>query len=237
MSEAAVDLDRPRWSPSAVDRARAFRDAGRHSARVRFLRRAMVGGAALLVAGVIGWSFFAPTGKLPDGVSISAATINGTRVTMELPKLNGVRRDGRPYEVRARSGVQDVRTPKIIELNEIDATIQTSDGASVRVLAPRGVFDSGADQMRLDAEAAGDGIRITSNAYDIVMRSADMDFKKGHVVSSDPVTVRMTSGFVSADSLEIQGNGSVVSFSGNVRSTIAPDRGVRLDGQGEGKTE
>jgi len=228
MSEAAVDLDRPRRSPSAADRARAFRDAGRHSTRVRLLRRAMVGGAALLVVGVIGWSLFAPTGELPEGVSISAATLNGTRVTMELPKL---------YEVRARSGVQDVRTPKIIELNAIDATIQTSDGASVRVLAPRGVFDSGADQMRLDAEAAGDGIRITSNAYDIVMRSADMDFKKGHVVSSDPVTVRMTSGFVSADSLEIQGNGSVVSFSGNVRSTIAPDRGVRLDGQDEGKAE
>jgi hypothetical protein len=48
--------------------------------------------------------------------------------------------------------------------------------------------------------------------------------------SADPVAVKMTNGVVSADTLDITGNGSVVSFVGNVRSVIAPDRTVQLDG-------
>ncbi len=68
---------------------------------------------------------------------------------MELPKLSGFRPDGRPYEVRAKSGVQDVRTPKVIELNEIEARIRTADDTNVNISAPRGVYDSAADTMAL----------------------------------------------------------------------------------------
>lgn len=228
MSQTAYDLDRPR-ERAVMDRARAFEEAGRHTSRVRLMRRAIIAGAALLVASVAGWSLFGPSGKLPAGVSITGASLNGTRVIMELPKLNGHRRDGRPYEVRARSGVQDVRTPKIIELNEIDATVQNAEGSPIRIMAPKGVFDSGADTMRLDGPAGGEPIRVRSATYDIVMRSADMDFKKGAVTSSEPVTVKMTNGVVSAESMDISGNGSVVSFAGNVRSTISPDRSVAPD--------
>lgn len=239
MTDTAVRFDRPRRGPALADRAQAFADAARHTRRVRRLRHGIVLGSIALVAGVIGWSLFAPSGKLPGGVTINQATLNGTRVMMDLPKLNGFRRDGRPYEVRARSGVQDIRTPKIIELNEIDATLQTSDGSSVRVVSPKGVFDSGTDRMRLDAESAADGIRITSTSgYDVVMRTADMDFKKGDVVSRDPVFLTLTNGSVTADGLEIQGHGTVVTFTGNVKSTIAPDSSVRVNrGRGEGKQE
>ena len=238
MSHTVAEMDRPRRAP-IMDRAQAFRDAAQHTVRVRRLRRAIILGSAGLVAAVAGWSLFAPSGTLPGGVTINQATLNGTRVMMDLPKLNGFRRDGRPYEVRARSGVQDIRTPKIIELNEIDATVQTADGSSVRVVSPKGVFDSGADRMRLDGSAIGDGIRITSTSgYDVVLRTADMDFKKGDVTSADPVVLTLTNGSVSADSLSIQGHGAVVSFTGNVKSTIAPDSSVRINGgRGEGKRE
>lgn len=229
MSQTAYDLDRQRRRP-LVDRAQAFQDAGRHSSRVRLLRLGIVAGAGLVVVGVVGWALFGPSGKLPAGVTIAGASLNGTRVIMEAPKLNGHRKDGRPFEVRARTGVQDVRTPKIIELNEIDATVQNTDGSPVRIMAPKGVFDSGADTMRLDGPVGGEPIRVTSASYNIVMRSADMDFKKGAVTSADPVTVKMTNGVVSADALDISGNGSVVSFTGNVRSVLSPDRTVQLDG-------
>ncbi|MFN3891197.1 MAG: lipopolysaccharide-assembly, LptC-related protein [Beijerinckiaceae bacterium] len=239
MTDTAVRLDRPRRGPPLANRAQAFRDAARHTRRVKFLRLAIVLGSIGLVGGVAGWSLFAPTGKLPGGVTINNATLDGTRVMMDLPKLNGFRRDGRPYEVRARTGVQDIRTPKIIELTEIDATLQTSDGASVRVLAPKGVFDSGTDHMRLDAASAEDGIRITSTSgYDAVMRTADMDFKKGGLVSRDPVVLTLTNGSVKADGLEIVGHGQVVTFTGNVKSIIAPDSSVRITrSRGEGNKE
>ena len=139
-------------------------------------------------------------------MTINQATLNGTRVMMDLPTLNGFRRDGRPYEVRARSGIQDIRTPKIIELIEIDATVQTAEGASIRVVAPAGVFDSGTDKLKLNAGAGVDRIRITSTeGYDALMRSAEMDFKRGDVHSKEPVEVTLKNGAVNADSLEILG--------------------------------
>jgi lipopolysaccharide export system protein LptC len=226
MPDSTVQMDRPRRG-AMVDRAQAFAEAGRHSGRVRWLRRIILLGAAGLALLVLAFSFFDPFGKLPQNLSISQATLSGTRVTMDLPKLSGYRRDGRPYEVRARSGVQDVRTPKIIELNELEAKLETADKTSVLVVAPMGVFDSGADKMRLTSQATSGGVRITSTSgYDIVLRSADIDFKKGAMTSSEPVTVKMTNGSVYADGLDIAENGAIVSFLGNVKSIIVPERGL-----------
>ncbi len=239
MTDTAVRLDRPRYGPPLADRAQAFRAAARHTRLVRFLRRAIIFGSIALVAGVAGGSWLFSGGKLPGGVTINQATLNGTRVMMDLPKLNGFRRDGRPYEVRARSGIQDIRTPKIIELIEIEATIQTAEGASVRIVAPAGVFDSGTDKMKLTTGTSVDRIRITSTeGYDALMRSAEMDFKKGEVTSKDPVEVTLKNGSVNADSLDIQGHGAQVTFTGNVKSTIAPDNSVRATRAAvEGKKE
>ncbi|MDB5572667.1 MAG: hypothetical protein JWM36_2010 [Hyphomicrobiales bacterium] len=229
MPDSTAPMERPRRGPPLVDRAQAFREAGRHSGRVRLLRRAILVGAACVALLVLAFSVFDPLRKLPQNLSIAQATLSGTRVTMDLPKLNGYRRDGRPYEVRARSGVQDARSPKIIELNELEAKLETADKTSVLVVAPAGVFDSGADQMRLTSQGTAGGVRITSTSgYDILLRSADIDFKKGAMSSADPVTVKMTNGSVAADALDISDNGAMVSFVGNVKSIIVPERGLAL---------
>lgn len=212
------DLNGPRGYEGT--RSRAFRAAGRHSTRVVFLRRAIltlsvVGIVALVVVG-----FFNPFGALPQNVSISSGNLNGTRVTMELPKLTGFRKDGRPYEVRATSGVQDVRQPNIIELNDLDAKIGMADQTTVRVASARGVYDSTREFMDFKTD-----VRIKSdNGYDIAMKSAQMDFKAGTVVSEEPVNVLMSNGTVAADRLHITENGRVITFEGNVRSVLLPEK-------------
>lgn len=231
MSERAYELDQRRRRP-LVDRAKAFRDAGRHSLRVRILRWGIVLCALAVVVGAAGYALLDRLGVRQADLTLARATLNGTRVTMDAPKLNGFRRDGRPYEVRARTGVQDVRSPKIIELNEVEANLQTADRTSVRVVAPEGVFDSGADKMRLQGGAGA--VRITSTSgYNIVMRSADMDFKTGALRSSEPVAVTMTNGTVQSDSLDVAGNGASVSFIGNVRSVIMPEAGIKSPEPGQ----
>jgi lipopolysaccharide export system protein LptC len=244
MTERAYELDQRHRGP-LVDRAKAFRDAGRHTLHVRILRWGIVLAALALALGGAGFVLIDRLGFRQVDLTLARATLNGSRVTMDAPKLNGFRRDGRPYEVRARSGVQDVRTPKIIELNEVEANLQTADRTSVRVLAPEGVFDSGADRMRLQggsvtggagAGAAGT-VRVTSTSgYNIVMLSAEMDFKTGALRSNDPVTVTMTNGTIEADSLNVTGNGATVSFIGNVRSVIMPEAGMKSPAPGQERT-
>jgi lipopolysaccharide export system protein LptC len=234
MTERAYEMDQRQRGP-LVDRAKAFRDAARHTLRVRILRWGIVLGALALALGAAAFALIDRLGGRQVDLTLARATLNGSRVTMDAPKLNGFRRDGRPYEVRARSGVQDVRSPKIIELNEVEANLQTADRTSVRVLAPEGVFDSGADRMRL--QGGSGAVRVTSTSgYNIVMRSADMDFKTGAMRSNDPVSVTMTNGTVEADSLDVTGNGASVSFIGNVRSVIMPEAGMKPPAPGQERT-
>jgi lipopolysaccharide export system protein LptC len=244
MTERAYEMDQRQRGP-LVDRAKAFRDAGRHTLRVRILRWGIVLGALALALGAAAFALIDRLGGRQVDLTLARATLNGSRVTMDAPKLNGFRRDGRPYEVRARSGVQDVRSPKIIELNEVEANLQTADRTSVRVLAPEGVFDSGADRMRLQSGSGTGGsgtggagaVRVTSTSgYNIVMRSAEMDFKTGAMRSNDPVSVTMTNGTVEADSLDVTGNGASVSFIGNVRSVIMPEAGMKPPAPGQERT-
>ena len=131
-----------------------------------------------------------------------------------MPKLSRYRADGKPYNVRAASGVQDIRKPNIVELNEIEARFETADQATVRLTSPTGVYDSSREFMQLRGD-----VRITSTkGFDVRMQSADMDFKAGTVVSNEPVTVVSSNGTVAADRVDILESGKQISFQGNVRS-------------------
>ncbi len=216
MSHTAADLGRPRRAAPVMDRAQAFRDAARHSVRVRRLRRGIVWARSGSWPRSPAGRCLRPAGFLPGGITINQATLNGTRVMMDLPKLNGFRRDGRPYEVRARSGVQDIRTPKIIELNEIDATIQTADGSSIRVLSPRACSQRRGPDA-LDGGSAGDGTASrerTATTCDADGRHGLQEGRRDKRRSGRPHTderLRVR------HSLSIQGHGAVVSFTGNVK--------------------
>ncbi|MDB5509608.1 MAG: hypothetical protein JWL93_2077 [Hyphomicrobiales bacterium] len=212
--------DRSHRGTFEATRSRAFRAAGRHSTRVTFLRRFILAASLFGIVALVGVGVFNPFGDIPHDVSISGANLDGTRVTMEQPRLNGFRKDGRPYEVRATSGVQDVRKPSIIELKDLDARIAMADQTTVTVASPFGIYDSTREFM--DFQGA---VRIRSDSgYDITLQSAQMDFKAGTVVSDKPVNLIMSNGTVLADRLDIVDNGRVITFAGNVRSTLVPGK-------------
>lgn len=210
-----------RQALSGRDRAAAFRAARVHSSRVRVLRIAIIAGCALAVVGLVGRAFYDPFASAPGDFSLASATLNGTRVTMERPKLSGFRQDGRPYDVRATSGVQDIRSPTIIELNQLEAKFETGSRALVRVEALRGVYDSSKDFLHMM-----DDIHIVSDSgFNIRMTMADADFKSGAIVSQEPVVVVMSGGRINANSLKVTGNGESILFDGDVRSVFQPSKG------------
>ena len=118
---------------AAGPRRDAFRAAGRHTARVRLLRRVVLAGALLGSAGVIAFAFFNPFRIAIPGVSIDGVGLSGSRVTMQHPKLTGFRSDGRPYDLVASSAVQDAKTPSQLELHDIDAHVTMADQSVVHI--------------------------------------------------------------------------------------------------------
>lgn len=214
-------------------RARAFAAAGRHSSRVRFIRRAIVVVAVLAVGGLFAATWLDPFRRLPEGVSLGSIGVAGSRVTMELPRLNGYRRDSKPYEVTARSAVQDLKKPNTIELSELDARIGMADHGVGHVIARTGFYDTQKETMELKND-----VRMkTESGYEVQLASATIDFKAGTMVSNEPVTALVRTSTIRSQSMRVSDGGRVLVFEGRVRTMILPEEeGAAAAAQMKGTT-
>ena len=193
-----------------------FKAAHRHSARVRLLRRAAIAGSLLAITLISAVALLNPFRQPPGDISVGRAAIDGTKITLDFPKISGVQADGRPFEVKARSGNQDTTAPDIIELLGIDSKIGAPDTSTTWVSAARGIYDSMHDKMTLEGD-----IRIkSSTGYDIWLKTARIDFTTGGLVSEEPVRVILDGGTIAAKQLDVSDNGHKVSFGGEVTSMI-----------------
>ncbi len=216
-----ADSDRERRSRSS----RAYVLAKRHSRFVRVLRIAIPVGAVLSFASFIVLPFINPFRNA--GVSVGAIKMDGTRVTMETPRLAGYRKDNKPYEVTALSAVQDVRVPNVIELYQMTARIVNADDTVINLTALNAIFDSQKEQLQLRND-----VKVkTQNGQEAFLKSADVDFKAGTVRSREAVTVRLPDMAVSADSLDIVDNGGTITFAGRV-SALIDDKDSKKDNAG-----
>ncbi len=214
----ALDFSRSPWR-------NAFKAAGRHTARVRVLRWAFAGVSVAAVASVVIVGVFDPFRRLPRNVSIGQVHVDGTRITVESPKITGFQKNGRPYELMARAGFEDTTTPNFVDLLGIVATIGLNDASTMQVKAEHGSYDNLHDHLTLDGSAE---IKNEAN-YSIFMKTAQMDFKTGSLVSRDPVRVVLRSGTVAADQMDIANDGRV-SFAGGVKSVIQPGPETEITG-------
>jgi lipopolysaccharide export system protein LptC len=196
----------------------AFRAAGRHTAQVRFLRRAILLVAVLGVSVIAIVAVFDPFRHLPKGVSIGGVGVKGTKVTMDSPKISGVQQGGGPYDIAAKTGIQDITTPSVIELLGVDAHVGMADATTTHVLSRHGVYDSKDDTMALD----GDVTIANSSGYSFGLKSAMIDFKKGILASEERMRVDLKGGFVFSDAMTISNNGHAIAFRGHVASTFDP---------------
>ena len=201
-------------------RTGAFKAAGRHTARVKLLKRAIVLGAILLPSSIAIVAIYNPFRHLPGAISVSGVGVSGTKITMDNPKLSGVQQGGGPYEIRAKSGIQDITTPSVMELAGVDAKVGMADKTSTHILAEHGIYDSKVDTMAL----AGNVRIANTSGYTLNMKSATMDFHQGEFSSHERLRVDLKGGMVNADDMVISNNGHVIVFHGHIDSTFqAPD--------------
>lgn len=211
----AARLDGRGEPKSLARRQAAFGAARRHTLLVRFLRRAIPVGAVVAVLALIVAPFLNPLRGVAN-VSLGAVGISGGKVKMDTPRLSGYRKDNRPYEVTAEAALQEIRNPTQVELQALTARLQMEREGWVTVNAKTGHFDTQKEKLRLV-----DDVRVkTEGGYDIRMKTADVDFKGGTVVSKEPVKVTIDTNTVDADSLDVKDNGALIAFQGRVRVYI-----------------
>ncbi len=192
--------------------------ARRHTALVRFLRLGALavglGAAGIVLSGALR----APVRLGAGDLSAEKVGFDGTKVTLEAPKISGFQLDRRPYSLKARRGVQDLSSPHVIELLDIDAGIGTADEKTMRVVASHARYDSQNEMILLTGD-----VRITSTSgYDLSLQTARVDIKGGTLVSESPVSLRLDGVTVGGERMAFDDRRHVVSFDGGVKSWIRP---------------
>lgn len=216
---------RDRFGSFAAPRESAFPEALRHSARVTRLRRWILWGAGGVV-GLVGLGLAISSLRfLPANLSLARVALEGSRIVIESPKLVGYREDGRPYEVRAATGVQDLAKPDTIELQKLEVRVENSKDSSILLTAEKGVYDRKADHADL---SGGVAIREAKN-FDMRLEAASMDFKASLMTSDKPTTLTIEGGEVTANAVAFSQKDRRATFTGAVHSTFYGEDDARRE--------
>jgi len=211
-AKADVQTARAYWTMSTVDTERAFRAARRHSRFVRVSRIAipvlvMFGlGVTVLVTYLNPLRMLA---KLP--VDLDKLVISGTKITMENPRVSGFTKDGRAYDLVAAAARQDLTKPDLVELQNLNAKLEMDDNSTIQLVADQGLYNVKAEQLELQKN-----IVLSNPGYEGRLEQATVDVRTGHVVSNQPVKLKMMQGTLDAKQMEISDSGNLVRFTGGV---------------------
>jgi lipopolysaccharide export system protein LptC len=204
-----------------------FAAAARHSKLVRVLRKAVpaaIGVSLLAIAGISVFNPFRMLAGLP--IDFGNVVVSGTKITMQSPHMAGFTPDRRPYEVTAKTAMQDITNPNFIELETLKAKIEMEDKSTVLMNARRGNFRNREQLLDLYED-----VILKSPTYEARLFEATVDMGKGSVVSDKPVNVRMTDGTLDAQKLEIVNKGELMIFYGGVTMHLNPIDKTGLPGQ------
>jgi lipopolysaccharide transport protein LptA len=204
-----------------------FRAAARHSRFVRFLRFAIPAGMVAIVAILVVATFFNPSRLFTSfPIDPGKVSLSGTKIVMELPRLNGFTNDSRPYEITARTAAQDLTKPDILELKDIIARSELKDGQHVTITSINGFYDTKGESLRLT-----DHITVnTTSGYEAHLSEATVNTANGNIVSENAVELKLPKGLLNANRLEVMENGASILFGGGVETTLNPDQ-IRPDPQ------
>jgi lipopolysaccharide export system protein LptC len=198
-----------------------FRAAARHSRFVRFLRIAIPAGILMVAAIIVVATFFNPFRLIAAfPIDPGKISLSGTKIVMELPRVNGFTSDSRPYELTARAAAQDITKPDILELKDINALVEMKDGQHVTIKSINGIYDTKGELLKLN-----DHIVLTSSSgYEGYLSEATVNITTGHIVSEHPVEVKLLNGWLNSNRLEVMENGDLIRFGGGVELNLTPDK-------------
>jgi len=213
-----------------ADGNRAFRAAVRHSRHVRVLRLAIPITAAVVLVAAAAFSFlFKPLRLLASmPVDIGSMVVSGTKIMMHQPRLSGVTRDNRKYDMVAQAAAQDVTKPDMVELQGVHATMEMRDKVSFETTANGGLYNTKTEHLTLNQNV----VVTSSSGYQAFLNEAVVDVRASKIVSEKPVEVKTATWTITANRMEVTESGDLVRFDHGVFVTLLLDS--TTSGAGEG---
>jgi len=138
---------------------------------------------------------------------------------MHQPRLAGVTRDNRHYDMVAQSAAQDVTKPDMVELQGVHATMEMRDKVTFETTAKGGLYNTKTEQLTLNQNV----VVTSSSGYQAFLNEAVVDVRASKIVSEKPVEVKTATWAISANRMEVSEAGDLVRFDRGVFVTLVLD--------------
>ena len=192
-------------------RARAFRQARRHSLLVRTLRLALPIGA-IGIAGFYVLTLGVSWKLGPGRLNLGEVQLTADDLTMKNPSYFGLTKEGGRYEVRAKKAIVEFNKDAPIKLIDVDGDLMQLNGVVTNLKAKHGLLDNAKSELELF-----DGIEIeATNGLKARLSRAKVFNKEHLVVSKHPVEVEMPTGRVRGATMTMRTDTKETTFVGDV---------------------
>ncbi|MBA3067420.1 MAG: hypothetical protein FP825_02935 [Hyphomonas sp.] len=195
------------WAPR---RQLTLAQARRRSERVRYLRYALVGAAAVSVGLFLGYvirSALSQDARPP-------AVRDDEAVTMINPRFTGRDADGQVFTITADAAQRRRAEDGVVDL--VNPVMRDANGAELK--APTGFYDREKGVLELYED-----VNIRDSAgYTFNTKGARLILGEDRVEGLSPLQGKGPLGDIEADSYEILDGGNRIVFQGNVRTVIYP---------------
>lgn len=152
----------------------------------------------------------------------NAVDVARERMRIQAAEYRGSDSKGRPFRLTAGSAVQKSSAEPIVQLTDLAAEIELSDGPA-QLKAERGRYDMNKEQVDVEGP-----IRFqTADGYTLNTHDATVDLRTRRLESGGAVQGNSPMGTFSGDKLSADLEARTVSLDGNARLRITPKRANR----------
>ena len=193
-----------------------FRKEKRHSRNVRWLKIALPALAVLMTLGLVGKSVIASMGDVR--IDLLNSTIEGGKLIMANPKVEGVNSLNRRYEVSAARAIQDITNGNRVDLEEIFVRVPmgTDQWAEIR-------SQTGSMYRQQNVVALTSPMRVeTTDGLVADFRLASLNMATGDFLGKEEVKVERDGSTITSQSVSILDGGTRLLFQNNVKVSIRP---------------
>lgn len=136
------------------------------------------------------------------------------QITATQSTVTGMDREKQPYEVTARRGWQDEKTPTLVHLEAPEGRFQRAAGTQYTISAETGLYDTAAKTLDL----SGNVVLEQTDRFKARMDKANIAVEEKSLVSQSPVAVTFGSGTVNANGMQITDDGARILFLNGVKA-------------------
>lgn len=152
---------------------------------------------------------------MPKQAAAPAPVVEPDRITADSSTVTGIDDERQPYEVKARHGWQDEKTPNLVHLEGPEGKFRRASGGTFTISADIGKYDTETKVLALESNV----LLAQDERFTARMAEAQIAVREKKLVSNSKVQAAFgTGGQVDANGMQITDDGARILFLNGVRA-------------------